>query len=248
MSKVFPSMYSKPENSQIFSIIPCWILAFLFVHLVMPLLGIGLWEQAEFSAWLVLGYHVLNGVAMFLLMRNYLKDEWFMFTSDFRYYLKHIALTVGLILGTELLLLVVLVLCGFNIGYVLSGLPVVEIFISHTPHLLVTSRPLFATIVLSVFTPVSICALFYCLGFAPVCCKKPWLAYLCIAVLALIPPLVHILWQGNAQFVLSMYVAHLPVHLLACWSYQKTDNVWTPIASLAVANLLFSLLQLLLFR
>lgn len=40
----------------------------------------------------------------------------------------------------------------------------------------------------------------------------------------------------------------LPLFLIfACWSYQKTDNVWTPILSLALVNLVCSLAAMLLF-
>ena len=79
------------------------------------------------------------------------------------------------------------------------------------------------------------------------CYKKPWLAYLCIAVITLIPPVVDILWRGEATLVLSVYLIRLPIHLLACWSYQKTDNVWTPLVSLVITNLLTSVTQILLF-
>jgi hypothetical protein len=173
-------------------------------------------------------------------MSGYLKDEWFMVTTDVRYYLKHVALTVCLIVGAELVLLGALYLCGFDIVYMLEHLPVAEMSVSHTPLLLVSLEPIFGTIALSVFAPISICALFYCLGFAPVCYHKPWLAYLCVAAITLIPPVIDILWRGEAALVLSGYLVSLPVHLLACWSYQKTDNVWTPMISLAIANLLFS--------
>ena len=58
-----------------------------------------------------------------------------------------------------------------------------------------------------------------------------------------------ILWRGNAPFVLSGYLVQLPVHLLACWAYQKTDNVWTPLFTLAATNLLASIvLPILLLR
>lgn len=240
-------MYSKPENSKIFALVPCWFWVFVLFPMFLPVLGFGLWTQGEISSWLEIGYHVVNGVFMLLLMLNYLKDEWFMVTTDVRYYLKHIALAVGLMMGAELGLLVVLHLCGFHIGYILEFLPVVEMSVSHTPLSLLTFNPIFGTIALSVFAPISVCVLFYCLGFAPVCCKKPWLAYLCIAVITLIPPIVDILWRGEADLVLRGYLAHLPIHLLACWSYQKTDNVWTPMVSLAVTNLLISVVQILLF-
>ncbi len=249
MNKIFPPMCSKPEKIQIFSFIPCWLWVFVLLPMFMPFVGLGLWEQVEISTWLEIGYHAANGILMLLIISSYLKEEWFMVTTDVRYYLKHVALTVGLIMGAELVLLGTLYLNGFNIAYMLDNLPVVEMSVSHSPLLLIHLEPIFGTIALSFFSPVTICALFYCFGFAPVCCRKPWPAYLCIAVITLIPPVIDILWRGEAMLVLSGYLVQLPIHLLACWSYQKTDNVWTPIVSLAVTNLLTSIvLPLLLFR
>ena len=242
-------MYSKPEKIQIFAIIPCWLFVFVLFPMYMPFLGLGLWEQSEIIVWLEIGYHVVNGVAMFMLMGSYLKEEWFMVTTDVRYYLKHILLTVGLTIIAELLWLGDLYICGFNIIDMLEHLPVTEMSVSHTPLALIKLQPIFGTIVLSVFTPISICVLFYCLGFAPICYKKPSLAYLCIIAITLIPPIVDIIWRGEAAFVLGGYIVKLPIHLLACWSYQKTDNVWTPILSLAITNLLASVvLSIFMFR
>lgn len=248
MNKLFPPMYSKPEKIQIFAIIPCWLWVFVLLPMFMPFLGLGLWEQWETSVWLEIGYHVLNGIIMLALIFSYLKDEWFMVSTDAGYYLKHVALTVGLILGTVLLWTAILFLCGFPFEYIQEWLPVAEMSVSHTTLFLVQLQPVFGAIVLSVFTPISICALFYCLGFAPICYHKPWLAYLCVAVITLIPSVVDILWRGNAAFVLTGYLVHLPIHLLACWSYQKTDNVWTPLLSLAITNLLLSIVLPLLLH
>lgn len=235
-------MDSKPETIQIFALIPCWFWIFVLIPMFMPFLGLGIWEQLETSVWLEISYHVFNGFGMLFLMSGYLKDEWFMVTTDVPYYLKHIALTVGLIFGTEGLLLGTLFLCGFDIMGLLEFFPVAEMSVSHTPLLLIDLQPIIGTIVMTVFVPISICALFYCFGFAPVCYKMPWLAYLCIIVITLIPTIIDILWRGETTFELGGYFVRLPIHLLACWSYQKTDNVWTPIASLAIVNLLFSII------
>ena len=235
-------MYSKPEKIQIFALIPSWAWVFVLLPMFMPFLGLGLWEQWELSVWLEICYHVANGIAMFLLMLSYLKEDWFMFTTDIRYYLKHIALTVVMILGMELLFLSTLFVRGLSIIDLLEFLPLVEFSVSHTPLFVIQLQPIVGTIVLSLFSPISICVLFYCLGFAPICEKKPWLAYLCIAFITLIPPIIDIIWRGDATFTLGGYLIQLPVHLLACWSYQKTDNVWTPIISLAITNLLFSVI------
>ena len=241
MDKIFPSMYSKPEKIQIFLLIPCWILVFVFIPIYMPIMGLGLWEQYEISVWLEIGYHVVNGLLMLLIISGYLKEDWFMVSTDLRYYLKHIALTVGLVVVAEVVLLGTLFLFGFDVITMLECLPVVEMFVSHTPLFLVELEPIIGAITLSVFAPLSICALFYCLGFAPICYIKPWLAYLSIAIITLIPPIINIIWRGGADLVLSGYLVQLPIHLLVCWSYQKTDNVWTPLVSLAAINLLASI-------
>ena len=249
MNKLFPPMLSKPEKIQIFSIIPCWLWVFVLFPMFMPFLGLDMWSQSELSVWLDIVYYVANGILVLMLLLSYLKEEWFMVTTDVRYYLKHILLTVGLTIGTEMVLLDILSLLGFNIGDMLECLPVSEMSVIHTPLAMIDFEPIFGTIALSLFAPISICGLFYCLGFAPVCYRKPWFAYPCIALVTLIPPIIDILWRGEAALVLNGYLAHLPIHLLACWSYQKTDNVWTPIISLAITNLLLSvILQVLILR
>ena len=245
--KIFPHMYSKPENNRIFAIIACWLFIFVLIPWFLPILGLGLWEEYEISVWLEIGYHALNGIIALLLIGSYLKDEWFMVSIEISHYLKHIALTVGLIAVTELVWLYTLTFFGLNTLDMLEHLPIVEMAVSHTPLFTVDLQPIFGTIAMSVFAPISICTLFYCLGFAPVCYKKPWLAYLCIAVVTLIPPVINILWRGDAAFVLIGYLVQLPIHLLACWSYQKTDNPWTPLITLVIINLLTSIVPPFVF-
>ena len=240
-------MYSKPKTIQSFLLLNIGVWVFIMVPTLMPFLGIGLWDQWEISVWLEIGYHVANGIILLFIIFGYLKDEAFMVTTEFRFYLKHILLTIGLILGVEIAWIGTLYLGGFNLQEMLENLPVTEMFISHTPLFLLDLQPICGTIVLSVFTPISVCALFYCPCFAPLCNIKPWLGYLGIAVITLIPPIIDIMWRGYAAFMLVGYLVRLPIHLLACWSYQKTDNVWTPLLSLAGANLLLSgLLQIYL--
>ncbi len=247
--KVFPPMYSEPNKTKIIALLPCWLWVFVLLPMSMPILGLGLWEQWERSVWLEIVYHIANGILLLWVIFSYLKEDWFMVTTDVRYYLKHIALTVGLIAGTELIFMETLSFLGFNTHYLLQYLPTVEMSVSHSPLFVIELEPIFGSIALSIFAPISICALFYCFGFAPICTRKPWCAYLCIAVITLIPPVIDILWRGDVVFVLSGYIVHLPIHLIACWSYQKTDNVWTPMASLMISNILASIiLPILLFR
>lgn len=241
MEKLFPSTTTKPEKVKIVILFFSWIWVFVLLPMYMPILGLGLWDQVDITVWLEIGYHVTNGLLMLWLMFSYLKEEWFMVTTDLRHYLGHAALTVGLVVVAELVLLGALHLFGFDITEMLENLPVVEMAVSQTPLLLINLEPLLGTITLSVFAPISICALYYCFAFAPICYKKPWLAYLCIPVVTLIPPVIDFLWRGGLSRVLCGYLVQLPIHLLMCWSYQKTDNVWTPLISLAAVNLLSAL-------
>lgn len=249
MKNLFPPMTSKPEKIQIFAIIPCWLWVFVLFPMFLPFVGLGVWERHEISVWLEIVYHVANGVLLLLLISGYLKEDWFMVSTGALYYLKYVALAVGLILGIELLLLGTLFLCGVDVTLLLEYLPVAEMSVSQTPLFLIELQPILGTLVLAVFAPISVCALFYCLGFAPICYKKPWLAYLCVAVITLIPSIIDLLWRGNEALELNGYLVRLPIHMLACWSYQKTDNVWTPMVTLAITNLLLSVgLHVLLLR
>ena len=240
MKKLFPPMCSKPEKIQIFAIIPCWIWVFVLFPMFLPFVGLGIWDQSEISIWLDIVYHAANGFLLLMVIGSYLKEEWFMVTTNVRFYFNHVMITVGLIAVAELALLGVLYLCGLNIFDALECLPIIEMPVSHTPLATIAFQPIIGTIVLSLFSSISIFGLFYCLGFAPVCYKKPWLAYLCIAVITMIPPIVDILWRDDDIWAVYRYLMSLPVHLLACWSYQKTDNPWTPLLSLVTVNLLIS--------
>ena len=55
-----------------------------------------------------------------------------------------------------------------------------------------------------------------------------------------------ILWRGDAQLQIPLFLLNLPIHLIACWSYQKADTVWAPLATLSIFNLVTSLLNIFL--
>lgn len=246
MSKIFPSMHSKPEKGTFFALIPYCILSFIVIPTNLPLLGAGLWDDPTLGPWLEIGYHAVNTLLVIFLSKSYLKEEWFMVSTDFKFYLKHAALTVGLILGTEFLTLSFLAMCGVNISNMLQGLPMVDMTINHTPLSLLYHKPLFGTLTMVLLVPLSVTVLFYCFSFSPLAYKRPWLGYLSILVVTAIPPVVDIIWRGEAALTLSMYFVQLPIHLLACWSYQKTDNVWTPIGALMGTNLVLSVIMMVL--
>jgi hypothetical protein len=100
-----------------------------------------------------------------------------------------------------------------------------------------------AMVFLTVLGPVITACMFYASVFAPLCGSgKRFGAYVAMAVILAIPRIItsFAVWGGWKE--LPLYLTQLPIHLLACWTYQKTDTVWTPIFTLAIANLLSCIL------
>ena len=75
--------------------------------------------------------------------------------------------------------------------------------------------------------------------FAPLCRRKPWLAYVVTTVLF---SLLHIVQHYEAGQALLPYfltfLEYLPAGLVLGWAYQRTRSVWGPIALHCVINLL----------
>lgn len=108
---------------------------------------------------------------------------------------------------------------------------------------LMAAQPLYGTLCLVLLTPITVSCLFYASLFAPVCTSRPRLAY---PVIAIAPVLAHLLlvfslWSMPQQ--MTIFVLQIPVHLIACWSYQKTDTIWTLILTHMLSNMVFALLM-----
>ena len=248
MNKLFPPMYSRPKKGMLFIMAVYGLFAFLVIPIGwMPLFGVGLWETPTWIAWLEIAYHVINAAVMGALIADCLKDGWFMMSLDWRGSLKHVGLTIGLMLAVLVQQIAFLFPWGVPVGFSLETLPVVEMSVSLTPGYFAASRPVWATASMVLCSPIAVCGLFYALGFAPLCVKdKPVLAYINVALITAVPAIIDILCRQQADYVVIEYLMKLPAHLIACWSYQKTDNIWTPLLSLAAVNLICSLANILL--
>ena len=247
MNKIFPPMYDRPKNISLYAFCAYWGFCFVLAPMYMPYIGAGLWETTKWIAWLEIVYHLLNALVVSALMVEYLKDSWFMLTLDFRKHLKLIGLTVGLMAAVLVQQIIFLFLGGYTIQYCFNALPILEKSVSQSSYVLATAQPVFGTISMVVCSPIAVCGLFYALCFAPLCVKeKPVLAYLSVVVITAIPFIIDILWRQDVELNIILYLMQLPAHLIACWSYQKTDNIWTPIISLAIVNLLASLVAIFL--
>lgn len=238
MHTLFPEMMYRPKMSAVISIFVYWFMAFIFIPFLIPVAGFGFWQNIRVVAWLELIYYLINAAAVTGILKDHLKDGFFAVQIDAAPILKTAAITLGLMLASVLIWAGICLLLFATPAVLVDIFPVVPMYVALTPGLLAEELPLFGTLGLTLLTPISICGLFYASAFSPVCYRYPKLAYPVVSLVILLPCLFNIFWRGNTFFVLITYAVQLPVHLFACWSYQKTDNIWTPIFSLTALNLL----------
>ncbi len=239
MKRIFPIMNDDAEKGMHFALLAYWVFAFWFLPFWMPLIGDGFWHNLPVISWFEIVYHVLNGLVVGFMLKTYLKDSFFRVQMD----LKKFLLIVGLTALVMIMLVEGLIVC---FGQVIDNFyPLSEMTVALTSGYMVEQQPIFGTICHTLFTPFAVVGLFYATGFAPVCRRSRWLGYLVVTVVLALPCAFDILWRGQADLVIMTYVLQLPVHWVACWTYQKLDTVWAPIATLAVFNLGTSLIALI---
>ena len=239
MKRFFPIMNDEPEKGMHFALLAYWIFAFWFVPFWIPLVADGYWDNHPVVSWFEILYHAINAVVVVLMLKQYLVDSFLNVQLDLRKFL----LTVG---PAALAALALAAAAYYFFGpWVVNFFPVSEMTIALTSGYMVEVNPIFGTVCHSLLVPFTVVGLFYVTGFATVCRRNRWLGYLVVTVALALPCAFNILWRGQTDYVIHTYLIQLPVHLLACWTYQKADTVWAPIATLAVFNLGTSIMALL---
>lgn len=239
MYKYFPTLTERPEVNNSIAALVYQVVAYYSLPFLLLLLLQGSQDHMEIVAGVELAYHVFNFFVALFIFREYLTDTW----ADFRYGYQKLMKTVSLSTGMIVLLAIVLyALFGFSrdnaflIAY--GTLPLTEVDLFMLPSNVVATYPLLGTLCLGFLTPVAISCLYYGAVFAPICYTRPLLAYLAMAVFLAFPRYCNAatFWDSEQQWIL--YFTQLPLHLIACWSYQKTDSIWAPILTHWIVNLL----------
>ncbi|MBR4972783.1 MAG: hypothetical protein IKY59_07420 [Oscillospiraceae bacterium] len=198
------------------------------------------WEPVAIS-WYEFAYHLINFIAVVLLFREFLWDAFIMFRLQARDILAEIKFAaIGIVVTVGAL-------------YVLAGvwedtewlalaawcaLPMSEtewLFFSGD---LVYYNPLGGGICAIVLAPVTISCLYYCVGFVPAFNRRPWLGYVTIAGMIACVHIRNSINVSTPATELVAFAAQLPIHLLACRAFRKADNIFAPILTLSLANLL----------
>ena len=239
MKRFFPIMNDDTEKGMHFALLAYWIFAFGVMPSWMPLFGDGFWDNLPVISWFEIAYHVINGVVIVIMLKTYLKDSFLNVQLDPKGFLKTVGFSV-------LAMLAVAAGLRYCLGRGMTDIyPLKEMSVALTSGLLVKQQPIFGTICLSLFTPFAVVGLFYVSIFAPVCRRNRWLGYVVVTVLMAVPCALDILWRGQASLIILIFILQLPMHWIACWTYQKADTVWAPILTLAIFNLGTSLMAFL---
>ena len=231
MKRFFPLMYDEPERGMHFALLAYWFIGFEVVPTFIPMLSDGYWDNLSVIPWFEIAYHVLNGVVILVMLRPYLADSFLNVQLDPKRFLLIVGFSV-------LVMLVPAVWAHYFMGPVaVNFFPITEKIVAITPGYLVELQPIFGTICFSLITPFAVAGLFYVSVFAPVCRHNRWLGYIAVTVFMAVPCILDVLWRGNGENVLTTFLLQLPIHWIACWTYQITDTVWAPVTALSIFNL-----------
>ena len=240
MTKLFPHMSDSPERSQVmgglsyggvaFVVLPFTFTLFLFQR-----------NPDEILLFLEFLYQILNFSMMLAIFRSYLQDSWLNVSLDFKKVMGVSVTAAAMIAGLYLLYAAAGAAELFESADLVfvGSLPMTGIELMMLPGEFVSLGGLPAMVVLVVLGPVTASCLFYATAFAPVCVSgKRWQAYLSVSALLAVPRIITActVWGGWKE--LPLYLAQLPIHWIACWSYQKTNTIWAPIFAHALVNMI----------
>ena len=198
------------------------------------------WEPIALSRY-EFAYHLVNFIAVVLLFREFLWDAFVMFrfrAKEILAEIKFAAIGIVVVAGALYVLAGVLEDIEWLSLAAWCALPMSEtewLFFSGD---LVYYNPLGGSICAIVLAPVTISCLYYCVGFVPAFNRKPWLGYVTVAAVISCVHIRNALSVSTPATELVAFAAQLPIHLLACRGLQKADNIFAPILTLSLANLL----------
>lgn len=239
MKKFFPIMMSRPEKGSGFAVY-VWI---IFIFVLLPTWTVtfmtGFWNDAYAMSWCEIVFNVANIFFIGFLYKNYFRESVFDAQIMWREIIKIVAICALIIVGLYFAVYEVLALYApdWLVWFWEGMIPVSASDAYVLASSVVYGNPLFGTLCMVLVAPFITCGFFYASTFAPVCCNHPWLGYPLVALVLAVPKIGSGLLYLDGSVEMILYFAQLPVHLIACWAYQKTDNVWTPIVLHMVINL-----------
>lgn len=259
MPNAFPTMFSCPNGKQITLGGLYWVVYLVF----MPFL-VNLFTVFAFST---LGSAAIGSILSLLIdfliigaiFREYLKECWLFAGIHRKDILKAIATASGIVLAAEFLIQAGILLFSEAQEF-MGGLEWLLMLGLFPPFIDMTGATFGSiigaalgefmgvfSILCNIFLPaLTMSCMYYGVAFAPLAQKRPWLGYIAVLIIGFIVPFSYYWQSGVWDDCLFHYISRIPLYLCACWAYQKTDNIWAPIAVHGIVNLVFMLPALII--
>lgn len=249
MAKKLPIFLDSPEKQHIAAALIYSGISFFTVPFVLLLMSIGLQGDPDALSWFEIVFHGLNFLVAVSLFKEYLKESFDTAMVQREQLITVTATAVGLILGMTVVAYALLALTGSEVSYfaTFGVLPLAEMDLFTMSSVVVLSKPILGTLCMVVLAPVTISCLYYATGFVGPHNVRAWLGFLVVALVIAYPRLCNGLTHWDTTTQTLLYITQLPVHLIACWTYRKLDSIWGPIVTLAVSNLIASIVLNLFF-
>ena len=241
------TMTDRPEKRTLITTGCYWFVAFFLLPVFMLYLTDGFQGNEAVLSWLQIVYYFINALCTFFIFREHLADGWFILRYDPGKVITTVLVCAGIFL---------VLLCGLMaLGLVLPGLsfllnlqnavPVSELEWMLMPTAMVKANPLFGSLSLVLFTPLTVSCLLYGLGFSPACNVHPLLGYGVLVAVLTLHRCLNYYSTGTIELENMMFAVQLPAHLLACVAYHRTESILAPVLFHIVINLLTCVLILL---
>ena len=186
----------------------------------------------------------INFVAVLGMFFRYLRDSFWNVQMNTKNVLKHAGIGAGCMVAVWLVCTVAGTLLE-NTTVLMGSLPIAEGETYGFTLAMLLQKPTFGLPVIVLLAPFTIACLFYATVFAPLAYQKPWLGYVVMAGVLLLPKVANGMAYWNWGEEMVIYLVQLPIHMIACRIYQKTDTIWTPIIALMMANGVACILNLI---
>lgn len=244
-------MLDKPDSQMVGAGLANILTMFLMLPFFLLVIAMDVYGSESIQAWIEIGFHLLSCGLIAWAFRSHLSDSLRTARQDLKKFFTVtgvcLVLCIGMIIGYyHLFLSVRPATDAVQFGFYYT-LPLTEKNLITYPLNMLLVNPIPTVLTMSVLTPVAISCLYYGCGFAPVCYHNAWLAYPAVALLIALPRLANCLtFRWINEMELTLYLTQLPLHFIACYSYQKTESIWAPIVIHSVVNLLGCNAKLLL--
>lgn len=234
-----PQYLDAPEKpllciSFFYSFLAFFAMPFLFYYLIAG------WQDTYWLTWFEFAYHVLNFIIAISYFREYIHDGLFYFGLQVKESFFAVKMALLSIAGLVAIVYIVANVCNLPWLFhtLVRAFPLSEMDILFLGRDLVSCNPLAGFLCAVVLSPVTVCCLLYSVSFVPAFQVKPWLGYLAVALWLAFTHVRNALTPWDLVTELALYAIQLPIHLIACRAFHKTNSICTPILILAITNFL----------